>query len=179
MNDGFGLEGGLARFLVFKASVFAAILPIEIGHTWEGPILTKPLMLRFSNSLALRCHFTWWQYRIACALESCCWRYWKLDGFANPWVGSETENIIGGYPRTRGRKQDVRVSNLTIQSCKRNARTRKANNRKQTLDKIKFKENSRHGLPKSPGAFRCPAGRVAKARQLDAQLFRALARVTE
>ena len=44
MNDGFGLEGGLARFLVFKTSVFAAILPIEIGHTWEGPIPTIPLM---------------------------------------------------------------------------------------------------------------------------------------
>ena len=57
MNDGFGLEEGLARFLVFKTSVFAAILPIEIGHTWEVSILTKPLMLRFSNSLDLRCHF--------------------------------------------------------------------------------------------------------------------------
>ena len=82
--------GGLARFLVFKTSVFAAILPIEIGHTWEGPIPTIPLMLRFSNTLDLRCHFAWWQYCTACALESCWWSYWELDGLANPWLRIET-----------------------------------------------------------------------------------------
>ena len=60
---------------------------VEKIHAW---IPTIPLMLRFSNTLDLRCHFAWWQYCTACALESCWWSYWELDGLANPWLKIET-----------------------------------------------------------------------------------------
>ena len=60
---------------------------VEKIHAW---IPTIPLMLRFSNTLDLRCHFAWWQYCTACALESCWWSYWEFDGLANPWLKIET-----------------------------------------------------------------------------------------
>ena len=65
---------------------------VEKIHAW---IPTIPLMLRFSNSLDLRCHFAWWQHCTACTLESCCWRYWELDGLANNLIFLMLRKSIG------------------------------------------------------------------------------------